>query len=46
MMEHISCAKGHGFVVNLDEKLFHMEVLVTVLFQPASIHALIIFVLS
>lgn len=30
MMEHISCAKGRGFVVNLDEKLFHMEVLVTV----------------
>lgn len=33
MMEHISCAKGHGFVVNLDEKLFHMEVLVTVYFN-------------
>lgn len=41
MMEHISCAKGRGFVVNLDEKLFHMEVLVT-LFQPTAIHALII----
>lgn len=33
MIEHISCANGHGFEMNLEEKHFHTEILIIVSFN-------------